>query len=61
MNESIKKFTLMMLAWERKDELLFPEDVLNFLMDFDIVTEEEINLLRQEKPVDIRLPSKYNT
>lgn len=51
----------MILAWEERDELLFPEDVLNFLMDFDIVTEEEISYLRQEKPVDIRLPSKYNT
>ena len=51
----------MILAWEERDELLFPEDVLNFLMDFDIVTEEEISYLRQEKPVDIRLPFKYNT
>lgn len=61
MNENIRKFTQMILAWEERDELLFPEDVLNFLMDFDIVTEEEICYLRQEKPVDIRLPSKYNT
>lgn len=61
MNENIRKFTQMILAWEERDELLFPEDVLNFLMDFDIVTEEEISYLRQEKPVDIRLPSKYNT
>lgn len=61
MNENIRKFTQMILAWEERDELLFPEDVLNFLMDFDIVTEEEISYLRQEKPVDIRLPFKYNT
>jgi len=61
MNENIRKFTQMILAWEERDELLFPEDVLNFLMDFDIVTEEEISYLRQEKPVDIRLPSKYST
>lgn len=51
-----------LVMWRRKKFCLFPEDVINMMIDHGLCTEEEVKQIIEstnKKELDIRLPTVY--
>jgi len=58
--EEVKTFTEKIIAWKNNKQLLFPDDVLNMLIDCKLINEYEVKEIIDKKPLDISLPTKYD-
>jgi hypothetical protein len=59
-----EKVIEQLVMWRRKKYCLFPEDVMNMMIENGLCTEEEVRQVietTQKKELDIRLPKVYIT
>lgn len=53
----------IILQWKKlNNQLLYPDDILNYLIDLNIITVEEVLKLKEEsdhKPINVCLPKKH--
>lgn len=60
----IEKVVEQLAMWRRKKFSLFPEDVMNMLIENGLITEEDVQQViekAKKKELDIRLPKVYIT
>ena len=60
----IEKVVEQLAMWRRKKFSLFPEDVMNMLIENGLITKEEVEKIIEDgskKELDIRLPKVYIT
>lgn len=60
----MEKVIEQLAMWRRKKFSLFPEDVMNMLIENDLITEDNVRQVietTQKKELDIRLPKVYIT
>jgi len=60
----IEKVVEQLAMWSRKKFSLFPEDVMNILIENGLITAEDVQQVienAQKKELDIRLPKVYIT
>jgi len=58
----IERVVEQLAMWRRKKFSLFPEDVMNILIENGLITVEDVQQIienAQKKELDIRLPSVY--
>ena len=61
-NENIVKLVTQLLAWKRQNLMLYPNDVLNMLIDCEFLNKYEMQNIIDDvdkKPLDISLPTCY--
>jgi hypothetical protein len=61
-DEKVVKLVTQLLAWKRQNLMLYPNDVLNMLIDNDLITKYDIqNIIDdvEKKTLDISLPTSY--
>ena len=59
---NVLKFCEIVVLWKKQNQQFFPEDILNYLIQMNIVKLEEVVKLLEEsnkKQVDIKLPVVY--
>jgi hypothetical protein len=57
-----EKVIEQLVMWKRKKYYLFPEDVMNMMIQNGLCTEEEVKQIIEstnKKELDIRLPTVY--
>lgn len=60
------EFAKEIVKWKLNDMTMFPEDVLNYMIQSNLITETEVIgimvevCLSDKKELDISLPKKYN-
>lgn len=57
-----EKLIEQLVMWKRKKYYLFPEDVMNMMIQNGLCTEEEVRQVIEtasKKELDIRLPTVY--
>lgn len=57
-----EKVIEQLVMWKRKKHYLFPEDVMNMMIENGLCTEEEVKQIIEstnKKELDIRLPTVY--
>jgi hypothetical protein len=60
----IERVVEQLAMWRRKKFSLFPEDVMNMLIENGLITVEDVQQViekAQKKELDIRLPKVYIT
>jgi hypothetical protein len=60
----IEKVVEQLAMWLRKKFTIFPEDVMNMLIENGVISEENVQQVvesAQKKELDIRLPKVYIT
>ena len=60
----IEKVVEQLAMWLRKKFTIFPEDVMNILIENGLITVEDVQQIienTQKKELDIRLPKVYIT
>ena len=60
----IEKVVEQLAMWRRKKFTIFPEDVMNMLIENGVISEENVQQVvesAQKKELDIRLPKVYIT
>ena len=60
----IERVVEHLAMWRRKKFSLFPEDVMNMLIENGLITAEDVQQViekAQKKELDIRLPKEYIT
>lgn len=61
-DEKVVKLVTQLLAWKRQNLMLYPNDVLNMLIDNGLITKYDIqNIIDdvEKKTLDISLPTSY--
>lgn len=65
-SDEVIAFVQHIVKWKMNDMPMFPEDVLNYMIQEGVITETEVigvmieHCLSDNKSVDIVLPTKYN-
>lgn len=62
MNEDIQKFIKQIIIWKKYKQLLYPDDVLNMMIDCNLIKYIDLEELIKEidkKPLDLLLPNTY--
>ena len=55
-SDETKKFTKIILTWLHNKQQMHPEDVLNYMIQENIISNEEIWHLYKDYPGEISLP-----
>jgi DNA-directed RNA polymerase subunit F len=61
-NEKLKKLIEQIVYWKRKNYIMYPNDILNYLIEYDLISISEAKELIDEyskTPLDIHLPREY--
>lgn len=56
----IAKLAKIVITWKNHDQVFYPEDILNFMVEGNLISEDEVKDIIKENPLDIRLPTKYD-
>lgn len=56
----VAKLAKIVITWKNHDQVFYPEDLLNFMVEGNMISEEEVKEIIKENPLDIRLPTKYD-
>lgn len=62
MNYGMEEYIRTVIRWKIKGEMMFPEDVLNMLIDNDLVNLEYVKNMYEEeskKEFNIKLPNQH--
>jgi hypothetical protein len=59
-SEEAKKLAKILISWEKHKQHLFPNDVLNFMIDLKMITDHEVIQMKKEPPIQIQLPGNHD-
>ena len=62
MNENYKDFAKQIVIWKKYKQIIYPEDILNMMIDCNLISYTELNEIIKEsdkKVLDLKLPNTY--
>lgn len=60
----IKEFAETIIAWKKQNQVMYPEDILNFMVECNLISAFDLKgliLEHDKKKVDVKLPESYIT
>lgn len=59
--DKINNFVSTILLWKQHNEMLYPDDVLNMLIQYEIVSQYQVKYMidNQKNKGEFKLPKKY--